>query len=94
MQPGRIERKDPEYERDGTLCLIAARDVKSGKIRTYSIGSTRKEKDYLDHVKSIVSTAPESTHVIVCDQLNTRKSTSLVEWVAKQIDYKGDLGVK
>jgi len=94
MRPGRLERKDPEYLRNGALCLIAARDVKSGKIRTYSIGETRNEEDYLKHVKSIVTTEPKATHVIVCDQLNTHKSASLVEWVAKQIGYEGNLGVK
>jgi transposase len=94
MRPGRLERKGPGYIRNGALCLLAARDVKSGKTRSYSIGETRNEKDYLDHVKSIVATEPEATHVIVCDQLNTHKSASLVEWVAKQIGYAGNLGVK
>lgn len=94
MVPGRLERKDPEYVRNGSLCLIAARDVSSGKIRSYSIGETRKEEDYLNHIKAIVATEPESNHVIVCDQLNTHKSASLVEWVAEQIGFEGDLGVK
>ena len=28
------------------------------------------------------------------DQLNTHKSASLVEWIAKKCEYKGDLGKK
>jgi transposase len=94
MKQGRDERKDPEYKRNGTTTLIASRDVKSGKINAYSLGQTRKEKDFLEHVKEIFATDPTGEHVIICDQLNTHKSVSLVEWVAKQIDYSGDLGVK
>ena len=94
MKPGRDERKDPEYKRNGTTTLIASRDVKAGKINAFSLGKTRKEHDFLEHVKEIVATDPTGEHVIICDQLNTHKSVSLVEWVAGQIGYTGDLGVK
>ena len=32
--------------------------------------------------------------IFLCDQLNTHKSASLVEWIAEQIRYAGDLGTK
>lgn len=94
MKPGRIERKDPEYKRNGTTTLIASRDVKTGKINAYSLGKTRKEEDFLEHVKEIVATDPTGEHVIICDQLNTHKSVSLAKWVAKQIGYCGNMGKK
>jgi transposase len=94
MKPGRDERKDPEYERNGSTTLIASRDVKTGKINAFSLGKTRKEEDFLEHVKEIVATDPQGEHVIICDQLNTHKSVSLVEWIAEQIGFTGDLGVK
>lgn len=94
MRPGRDRRVDPGYKRNGTSCLIAGRDVATGKICTYSLGGTRKEGDYLEHVKRIVGTNPDGEHIIICDQLNTHKSASLVEWVAKQINFEGDLGTK
>jgi transposase len=94
MKSGRCKRIDPEYKRNGTSCLIAARNVKSGMINTYSLGGTRKEEDYLEHVKSIVTTNPDGEHIIICDQLNTHKSASLVEWIAEQVGYIGDLGTK
>lgn len=94
MKPGRDERKDPEYVRNGSTTLIASRDVRTGRINAFSLGKNRKEEDFLEHVKEIVSTAPLGEHVIICDQLNIHKSTSLVEWVAGKIGFKGDLGVK
>ena len=39
-----------------------------------------------------MATDPKGEHIIICDQLNIHKSPSLVKWVAKQIEFKGDLG--
>lgn len=91
---GRCRRIDSEYERNGTTCLMAGLDVKTGKIAHYNQGQTRNEADFLKHAQGIVATTPNSEHIIVCDQLNTHKSESLVIWIAKQINYKGELGVK
>lgn len=93
MKPGRDERKDPEYERNGSTTLIASRDVRTGRINAFSLGKNRKEEDFLEHVKEIVANDPFGEHVIICDQLNIHKSTSLVEWVAGKIGFKGELGV-
>lgn len=91
-KPGRIERKDPEYVRNGTTSLIASLNVKTGQIQNYSLGGTRKEGDYYEHIKQVVETDPEGEHIIICDQLNIHKSPSLVKWIAMQIGFKGDLG--
>lgn len=93
-KPGQVERRDPEYVRNGTSSLIASINVSTGKINAYSLGGTREEKDYLNHVKEIVAIDPSGEHVIICDQLNIHKSASLVEWVAAQIGFTGDLGAK
>lgn len=94
IQKGRNKRIDPEYKRNGTTCLIAGLDVKTGEISSYTQGDTRNEKDYLKHIQQIVERHPEDKHIIICDQLNTHKSASLVKWIAEQIEYKEDLGVK
>lgn len=83
-----------EYKRNGTTCLMAGLDVGSGKIIHRSQGATRTEEDFLRHIQGIVATDSSGKHIIVCDQLNTHKSESLVKWVADQIDYKDDLGQK
>lgn len=94
MSQEKAQRVDPEYKRNGTTCLIAGRDVATGKVSSHTLGSTRNEGDFLRHAQSIVRQAPEKEHVLVCDQLNTHKSASLVEWVAAEIGFEGDLGVK
>lgn len=94
VQKGQCNRKDSEYKRNGTTCLMAAFSVKLGSITHYNLKESRTEEDFLEHVKGIVSTAPKAEHVIVCDQLNTHKSESLVVWIAEQTGYEGDLGVK
>lgn len=93
-EKGRCKRVDVEYKRNGTTCLMAGLDVSSGKIIHRSQGPTRTEEDFLSHIKGIIATDSSGKHIIVCDQLNTHKSASLVEWVADQIGYKGDLGKK
>lgn len=94
MQPGQIQRYDPEYIRHGTKCLIASKNIATGLIDTYTVGNSRKEEDYLQHIKEVVANDPFSEHVIICDQLNTHKSKSLVCWIAEQINYQGILGTK
>ena len=93
-KPGQKKRIESEYTRNGTTCLIAGRDICSGKIISYNLGQTRTEIDYLNHIKSIVTTSPNKNHVIIADQLNTHKSESLVRWIASECNIKIDLGIK
>lgn len=94
MKEGSPEKVEAEYKRNGTQCLIAAKDLKTGKIPVYSIGQTRTEFDYLNHIKAIANLRPDENTVIFCDQLNTHKSESLVNWIAEIIGYTGELGIK
>ena len=94
MKPNSIEKREPEYIRNGTQTLIASRSVTTGKIDAYTVQENRKEEDYLNHIKEIVATDTEAKHVIICDQLNTHKSESLVKFVAEVDNFQGDLGVK
>jgi len=93
-EPGRLKRVESEYIRNGTTCLIASRNIKTGKLNAYTLGQTRKEGDFLTHVQEIVATQPDKEHVIICDQLNTHKSASLVKWVASECAVNTDLGIK
>jgi hypothetical protein len=57
--------------------------------------SNSDEADFLAHLQSVVETFPEATRWhVVCDQLNTHQSESLVLWVAKLSGIEEDLGVK
>lgn len=60
----------------------------------YSSTNTRTEEDFLKHISETVSTDNENKWVFVLDNLNTHKSESLVRFVAKDIGFTGDLGIK
>lgn len=94
-QTGRLRRMEFEYVRHGTTCLTGAVNVATGKMDSFQIQATRKEKDFVKFIKKLCKGIPQTDKItILLDQLNTHKSESLVKWVAKQIEYQGDLGKK
>ena len=94
VRPGRVERREFEYVRHGTQCLIANWDVVQGRLVAPTVGPTRTEADFAAHIDQTVATDPDAEWVFVTDQLNTHQSESLVRWVAERIAYPDDLGVK
>lgn len=95
MKPGSPEKREQEYIRHGTTGLIASRDVQTGKIVAPMIRSTRKEEDFVEHIKDVVVQDPQASYVFVADQLNTHQSESLVRFVAEQCGIPQDsLGKK
>jgi hypothetical protein len=94
MKPALVEKQESEYIRHGTKCLISNLEVATGKIIAPSIGDSRTELDFLEHIKQTVKEDESAEWIFVVDQLNTHQSASLVEWVAKQCQYQGDLGKK
>jgi len=94
MSVGKVKKVESEYVRNGTTCLIASRNIKTGKLNAYTLGQTRKEEDFLNHAQEIVATQPHKKHIIICDQLNTHKSASLVKWIASICYETIDLGIK
>lgn len=95
LAPGKIERREFEYVRHGTRSLIVSRDVVTGEIVAPFCGPTRTEADFLAHVQAVVATHQEASRWhMVCDQLNTHQSESLVRWVAELSGVEEDLGIK
>lgn len=95
MRPGKRERKEFEYIRHGTQTLIASFDVASGQVIKASVGDTRTEADYLNHVRHLIATDPNAIKWhLVMDCLNTHQSESLVRFVAQTEGLDIDLGVK
>lgn len=94
MQPGLVERREFEYIRHGTLCLIANMEVATGQVITPSIGQTRTEADFLAHIQQTVLVDPTAEWIFITDQLNTHQSESLVRWVAEVCELDLNLGVK
>ena len=95
LLPGKIERREFEYIRHGTRAFIVSRDVVTGVIVAPFCGPTRTEADFLAHLQEVVKTDLKATRWhVVCDQLNTHQSESLVRWVAELSGIQEDLGVK
>ena len=94
-QPGGVpERVEHNYDRHGALCLIANFEVATGKIIAPTIGPTRTEKDYLEHIKQTVETDSDGKWIFITDRLNTHKSESSVKQIADQCNIDIALGVK
>ena len=91
-RPGLVERIEFEYRRHGTLCLIANFDVVTGKIVSPTIGPTRTEADFAAHIAATVET--DTSWILMADQLDTHRSATLVERVAKRCGIQENLGVK
>ncbi|MFQ5606181.1 MAG: transposase [bacterium] len=95
MKKGKVRRIETEYARHGTICLMAAFDVGKGNILNHWTNSTRKEADFLFFTDQTTQKLPAEDKIIfLLDQLNTHMSESLVIWVARQIGFTGDLGIK
>lgn len=92
--PGKTSLQEFEYIRHGTTSLTAFFDVVTGKIPTPYINNTRNEEDFVCAISNLIKTDPDKKWIIIADNLNTHYSASLVEYIAKEINYTGDLGKK
>lgn len=93
-RPGLVERREFEYVRHGTRCLMANREVATGRIVAPSLGPTRKEEDFARHIEQTIETDPEAPWIFVVDGLNTHHSEALVRLVAARCSIEEDLGEK
>jgi len=94
MVSGKIELREFEYDRHGTLCLIPNFEVATGSIVAPSIGPTRTEKDFEAHIRQAIALDPLGVWIFISDQLNTHQSESLVRLVAQECQIEDDLGIK
>jgi len=92
MGPGRVERREFEYERHGTLTLIGNFHVVTGELIAPSLGPTRTECDFVAHVTRTVATDAEASWVFVVDNLNIHCSEGLVNRVATTCGIEQALG--
>jgi transposase len=94
MGPGRLQGREFEYIRHGTLCLTANLEIWCGWIVTPTIASTRTEVDFVGHIEQTVAQDPCAGWVFIVDNLNTHQSASLVGYVASACGLEADLGEK
>jgi hypothetical protein len=95
MRPGKVQGREFEYIRHGTQTLIASFDVASGHVTQATVGDTRTEVDYLNHIQDTLQKAHNALKWhLVMDCLNTHQSESLVRFIAQEEGFIEDLGVK
>jgi transposase len=84
MQPGQIERRTYDYRRHGTTSLLAALDVKTGKV----LGTVQPRhralefRKFLDRIEAEVA-ADLEVHIIM-DNYSTHKTPKIRAWFAKR----------
>jgi hypothetical protein len=81
--PGRprgCPRREWEYKRHGTQTVIAAFDVRTGKV-VATCGQTRKGKDLLRFMRKVAAEYPEGTVHIIWDNLNIHYDGPTRRWV-------------
>jgi len=95
MLPGKVERREFEYIRHGTLSFMFNFDVATGQLAANSCGKTRNEADFANHIRRRVEAEPAVMQWhFIADNLNTHLSATLVRYVAEESDIATDLGVK
>jgi len=95
LSAGKVERREFEYIRHGTLSFTCNFDVAHGVLVACTANKTRNEKDFVAHIRSRVESDPLTDQWdFICDNLNTHLSASLVRYVAEESDLAIDLGVK
>jgi len=95
MLPGKVERREFEYIRHGTLAFIFNFDIVTGKLAACTAKPTRNEQDFMAHIQDRVTAEPltDQWHFVL-DNLNIHISESLVRYVAEESDFDIELGVK
>ncbi len=95
LRPGKVERREFEYIRHGTLSFTCNLDVATGELVACTANKTRNEKDFVEHIQRRVASDPSATQWhFISDNLNIHVSASLVRYVAEVSGLQIDLGVK
>lgn len=86
LSPGRAERHGFEYKRNGTLSLLAALDVHSGRVQGKTVGS-HTSAEFVAFLEDLVAhqVAGQEIHVIA-DNLSTHKTQRVRDFLEKNQD--------
>lgn len=94
MKVGQAEKREFNYIRHGTQVLIGNLEIATGKSIAPTVGNTRTEIDFANHIEQTIATEEQASWWFIVDQLNTHKSENLVKLVAEKIGDEQDLGIK
>ncbi|MCK4224183.1 MAG: transposase, partial [candidate division Zixibacteria bacterium] len=76
MEPGRVQRQDYHYKRNGTCCVMIAFEPLAGK-RIVDVKERKTKKDYAKFMRKVEQAHPKAEKIIlVQDNLNTHNPSS------------------
>jgi len=79
MKPGRVERQDYHYKRNGTCVVLMAVEPLAGH-RVVKVTERKTKKDYAEFMKSLAAHYPDAQKIVlVQDNLNTHNPSSFYE---------------
>ena len=79
MEPGKVQRQDYHYQRNGTCCVLMAVEPLAGR-RIDKVTERKTKKDYVEFMKQIERTYAKAEKIIlVQDNLNTHNPSSFYE---------------
>lgn len=83
MGPGRLERRTPEYHRNGTTTLFAALDVATGNVIGQCYPRHRSE-EFIRFLRVIDQTVDSTLDVhLILDNYATHKTPAVREWLRR-----------
>jgi len=79
MKPGRVERQDYHYKRNGTCAVLMAVEPLAGR-RTVNVTEQKTKKDYAEFMKTLAASYLYAEKIVlVQDNLNTHNPSSFYE---------------
>ena len=79
MKPGRVERQDYHYKRNGTCVVLMAVEPLAGH-RIVKVTKRKTKKDYAKFMKNLAEQYPDAEKItLVQDNLNTHNPSSFYE---------------
>ncbi len=79
MKPGRVEREDYHYKRNGTCVVLMAVEPLAGR-RMVKVSQQKTKKDYARFMQTLSESYPKAEKIVlVQDNLNTHNPSSFYE---------------
>lgn len=80
LRAGKPQAWSNEYVRHGTRTMLAALEVKTGKVTAW-VNKTRKTEDFIAFMTKVVKAYPDKRLCVVLDNLNTHNGVATQEWL-------------
>lgn len=83
LSPGRAERHGFEYKRNGTLSLLAALDVHSGRVRGKTV-DRHTSAEFVAFLEDLVAHQEEGREIhVIADNLSTHKTKRVADFLER-----------